>query len=85
MSRTAADIENLNYKLDKRGFRRDPRPIQCEACGERALFQYSLKLTSLGGRQIDWCHHCHVERAWVRRDAEERELDPGFDLEAFLA
>jgi hypothetical protein len=84
VSRSDADIENLNYKLDKRGFRRDPRPVVCDGCGERALFQYALKQTNLGGRQIEWCYACDLERAYTRRPDQERALDAGFSLESFL-
>ena len=62
MSRSQSDIQTLEWKLSKRGFMRDPRPIDCEGCGERAVFIYAIKHTNIGGRTIEWCHNCHAER-----------------------
>lgn len=85
MSRTQTDISTLEYKLTKRGFMRDPRPIECPACGERAVFQYAIKHTNIGGFSIDWCHACHNEQGFRRPGGGDRVEDPAFDLEAYLA
>ena len=85
MSRSNAEIENLEFKLDKRGFKREIRPIFCEACGERANFIYAVKHTKMGGRMIEWCHACGNEVSWRRPDGDERVVDESFDLERFLA
>ncbi|MCG8425398.1 MAG: hypothetical protein MJE77_46555 [Proteobacteria bacterium] len=85
MSRTEADIEALQRKLAKRGFMRDPRPISCAECGQRAVFVYTIKHTNIGGRSIEWCHHCHSERGWTRPGGDDRVEDAGFDLDQFLA
>ncbi len=85
MSRTPAEITALEYKLAKRGFRRDPRPVACEPCGERAVFLYALKHTNIGGRTIEWCHACHTERGWTRPGGGDRVEDAVFSLEQFLA
>lgn len=85
MSRTGSEISALEWKLQKRGFLRNPRPVTCEKCGERASFEYSIKHTNIGGRTIEWCHHCHHERGWTRPGGGDRVEDHHFDLEQFLA
>ena len=85
MSRTDSEISQLEYKLMKRGFQRDPRPIDCIACGVRATFIYSLKHTTLGGRSIELCHACDHERSWRRPGGGDRVEDEDFDLNGFLA
>ena len=85
MSRTDSEIQTLEYKLSKRGFMRDPRPIFCDACGERAVFIYALKHTNIGGRSIEWCHACDREWGYRRPGGGDRELDEDFDLATFLA
>lgn len=84
MTWSAAAVQNLEYKLQKRGFGRDPYPINCEKCEERAVLIYSLKHTNLGGRTIEWCHHCHDVRSYSRDSDGERIEQPHFDLEQFL-
>lgn len=85
MSRSGPEIATLEYKLDKRGFRRDPRPIDCHACGERAVFIYAIKHTNIGGRSIEWCHHCDDQRGFTRPGGGDRVEEDHFDLERFLA
>ena len=85
MSRTDAEIENLEYKLKKRGLTRDPIPVGCDACGVRAVFLYATKQTNIGGRTISWCHACQHERGWRRPGGGDQVEDADFDLEAFLA
>lgn len=84
MSRSPSDISNLEYKLKKRAFARDPYPLSCDSCEERAVFIYALKHTNTGGRTIEWCHHCHRVRGFTRDREGDRVEQPGFDLEAFL-
>lgn len=84
MSRTAAELDNLEHKLGKRGFRRELRPIFCDDCGERTLYVYALAHTNIGGRSIEICHGCDVVRSWRRPDGGDRVEDTGFDLDAFL-
>ena len=85
MSRSESEIDTIEFKLDKRGFKRELRPIFCESCGERASFVYAIKHTNIGGRMIEWCHACGREVSWRRPDGDERIADEGFDLEQFLA
>ena len=84
VTRSASDVANLEYKLKKRGFGRDPFPIECVVCSERAVFIYALKHTNLGGRSIEWCHHCQHIRAYTRDRDGDRVEESGFDLEQFV-
>ncbi len=79
------DLETLEYKLNKRGFRRDDLLLhQCEKCTEQAVASYIIAGKS-GGRDIKLCLHCGDSRSW-RSGAglQERIEDVGFDLRAFL-
>jgi hypothetical protein len=80
------DLESLQYKLRKRGFKvDDPQFHPCPDCGVQAVSRYVI-LGRSGGRDITLCLECGVARSW-RSNAgmEEREEDVGFDLRAFLA
>ncbi len=85
MSRTPSQVDTLEYKLGKRGFRREPRPTTCASCGQMALFHYALPHTNLGGRVIDWCHACDQERSWTRPDGDTLVEQADFTIEGFLA
>ena len=85
MSRNQNEVDTLEYKLGKRGFLKDPRPVQCDSCGERARFSYAIKHTNIGGRWIEWCHACQEERGFRRGGDGEPVEDADFDLEQFLA
>lgn len=80
-----ADLSTLEYKLQKRGFRRDDVLLHtCETCGEQAVLRYVIAGRS-GGRDISLCQACGEARSW-RSGAglEQREEDLDFDLRAFL-
>jgi hypothetical protein len=80
-----ADLATLEYKLTKRGFRRDDVLLhECASCQTRAVATYIIAGKS-GGRDISLCLECGAARSW-RSGAglEKREEDPGFDLRAFL-
>ena len=79
------DLATLEYKLAKRGFRRDDLLLhECEACHERAVFTYVIAGKS-GGRDIRICAECGVARSWRSvAGLEEREEDTAFDLATFL-
>lgn len=85
MSRTSSEVSAIEYKIGKRGFQKDPRPIFCELCGERAVFIYALKHTNIGGRSIEWCHACQNERSFTRPGGGDRVEEEDFDLERFFA
>lgn len=80
------DLQTLEYKLTKRGFRRDDLLLHaCQKCGhEQAVASYIIA-GKVGGRDIKLCLHCGDSRSW-RSGAglTEREEDVGFDLRAFL-
>ena len=81
-----ADLAALEYKLTKRGFRRDDVFLHvCAACNEQAVATYVNTAGRTGGRDIALCLACGDARSW-RSGAglEAREQDLGFDLRAFL-
>jgi hypothetical protein len=80
-----ADIDTLEYKLRKRGFRRDDVLLhECAACREPAVATYVI-MGKTGGRDITICLACGAARSW-RSSAglEQRTEDEAFDLRAFL-
>jgi hypothetical protein len=79
------DLDTLEYKLGKRGFRREDAYFhECTACHERAVARYVVA-GKTGGRDISLCQACGVVRSWRSVPGlEAREEDPGFDLRAFL-
>jgi hypothetical protein len=79
------DLETLEYKLKKRGFRQtDVLHHECPACKENAVRIYGIG-GKLGGRDIRLCLACGACKSF-RNSAgmEERAEDAGFDLDAFL-
>ncbi|HUJ58240.1 MAG TPA: hypothetical protein VLX92_07100 [Kofleriaceae bacterium] len=80
-----ANLDQLEYKLAKRGFRRDDLLLhECTTCHEQAVATYVIA-GKAGGRDISLCLACGIARSW-RSGAglEQRVEDPGFDLAAFL-
>jgi len=79
------DLGTVEYKLAKRGFRRDDVLLHdCEACKERAVLTYVIAGRS-GGRDIKICQACGDARSWRSvAGLESRERDMDFDLERFL-
>jgi hypothetical protein len=80
------DLATLEYKLSKRGFRRDDMYFHvCESCKEKAVATYIISKGKIGGRDISLCLHCGVARSWRSvAGMEDRQEDIGFDLRAFL-
>jgi len=80
-----ADLQTLEYKLSKRGFRRDDVFLhKCDKCEEQAVATYVIAGRS-GGRDIKLCLACGDARSWRSvAGLESREEDAGFDLRAFL-
>jgi hypothetical protein len=79
------DMEALEYKLKKRGFRRDDMFLHpCETCKEQAVITYIIAARQ-GGRDISLCLACGISRSW-RSGAglDNRTEDVGFDLRTFL-
>ncbi len=79
------DLGTIEYKLGKRGFRRDDLFLhRCEKCEEQAVLSYVIQGRS-GGRDIRLCQHCGDARSWRSvAGLQEREEDLAFDLRAFL-
>jgi hypothetical protein len=85
VSDAVPDLETLEYKLGKRGFRRNDVFLhECDECHVQAVIRYATA-GKTGGRDIALCQACGVTKSW-RSGAglEQRELDVGFDLRAFL-
>ena len=82
---TDAEIEAIEYKLRKRGFRRDDVLLhECASCKEPAVATYVIA-GKTGGRDITLCLACGVARSW-RSGAglQQRVEDDNFDLQTFL-
>lgn len=79
------DLATLEFKLSKRGFRREDRFVhECTECHEQAVLKYVLSGRT-GGRDISLCQACGVARSWRSvAGLEAREEDAGFDLRKFL-
>jgi hypothetical protein len=80
-----ADLETLQAKLKKRGFRQDDMFLHdCPACAEKAVVIYAISGRA-GGRDIRLCFACGDSRSWrAGAGMDGREQDPTFDLRAFL-
>jgi hypothetical protein len=79
------DLATLEYKLKKRGFRRDDLLLhECTDCKEQAVLTYII-MSKTGGRDIRMCQACGVVRSFrSAAGLEERVEDVGFDVRAFL-
>jgi len=79
------DLPTLEYKLGKRGFRRDDVFLhECASCKEQAMVTYIIA-GKTGGRDIKLCLACGVSRSWRSGQLlDDRVEDIGFDLRAFL-
>lgn len=80
-----ADLDTLEYKLKKRGFRRDDVLLhECVNCKTQAVATYVIAGKS-GGRDIELCLECgHARSHRSVAGLEQRVEDEGFDLRAFL-
>ena len=79
------DLDTLEYKLKKRGFRRDDVLLhECRECKENAVATYVIMGKS-GGRDISLCLACGKSWSWRSvAGLEQRVEDPDFDLREFL-
>jgi len=82
---TQNQLDTYEYKLRKRGFRRDDLFLHvCPDCEAKAILTYVIAGRQ-GGRDIRLCGECGVARSWRSvAGLEERVEDPGFDLTTFL-
>lgn len=85
MALTQNQLDTYEYKLRKRGFRRDDVLLHdCPDCRAKAVLTYVISGRS-GGRDIRLCAECGAARSWRSvAGLEDRAEDPAFDLEAFL-
>jgi hypothetical protein len=79
------DLDALERKLSKRGFRRDDVYLhECPECHEQAVLKYAIGGRT-GGRDISLCQACGDAKSWRSvAGLESREQDVGFDLRKFL-
>jgi len=80
-----SDLGTLEHKLSKRGFRREDGYLHdCTECHEQAVRKY-VTAGRTGGRDISLCQACGAATSWRSvAGLESRELDPDFNLHAFL-
>lgn len=85
MSDAIPDLEALERKLTKRGFRRNDVFLhECPECHVQAVLKYGAA-GKTGGRDIAMCQACGDVKSWRSvAGLEQREQDVGFDLRAFL-
>jgi hypothetical protein len=79
------ELETLEYKLKKRGFKQaDLYHHECPSCKESAVRIYSI-MAKTGGRDIRLCLACGTCTSYRSvAGMESREQDASFDLEKFL-
>ena len=85
MALTQNQLDTYEFKLRKRGFRRDDVLLHdCPECSAKAVLTYFIA-GRRGGRDIRLCAECGASHSW-RSPAglESREEDPAFDIETFL-
>lgn len=85
MPLTQNQLDTYEYKLRKRGFRRDDVLIHdCPDCKAKAVLTYIIAGRS-GGRDIRLCAECGAAHSWRSvAGLDSREEDAAFDLDAFL-
>lgn len=84
---TQNELDTYEYKLRKRGFRRDDLFLHdCADCkASRSVLTYVIAGKS-GGRDIRLCLECGIAHSFrSAAGLEGREEDVGFDLKTFLA
>ena len=86
MPLTQNELDTYEYKLRKRGFRRDDVFLHdCPDCQAKAVLTYIIA-GKQGGRDIRLCTECGTAHSF-RSGAGmgDRVQDDGFDLATFLA
>lgn len=85
MPLTDRELETIEYKLKKRGFKQgDVYHHECPTCKEKAVRIYTI-LAKTGGRDIRLCLACGKSTSFrASAGMEGREEDANFDLETFL-
>jgi transcription elongation factor Elf1 len=85
MPLTDRELETIEYKLKKRGFKQgDVYHHECPTCNEKAVRIFTI-LAKTGGRDIRLCLACGKATSFrASAGMEGREEDANFDLETFL-
>ena len=85
MGLTQNELDTYEYKLRKRGFRRDDVLLHtCPDCEAKAVLTYIISGRQ-GGRDIRLCAECGKSRSFRSvAGLGERSEDPAFDLATFL-
>jgi hypothetical protein len=78
------EIEDIQRKLKKRGFKTDGVRERCEGCSVNGVWIYKIS-SRTGGRDIKWCLACGTIRSWKRTSDDKLAEDTSFDLQKFLA
>jgi hypothetical protein len=80
------ELDTYEYKLRKRGFRRDDLYMHdCADCSAKQTVLTYVISGKGGGRDIKLCLECGKARSFRSvAGLESREEDPGFDLATFL-
>ncbi|HEY0191073.1 MAG TPA: hypothetical protein VGC42_08120 [Kofleriaceae bacterium] len=86
MAISELDLDAIERKLSKRGFRRDDIYLhECPECHEKAVLRYIIAKSRTGGRDIALCQACGDSKSWRSvAGMESREQDLEFDLHKFL-
>ena len=86
MALTQNELDTYEFKLRKRGFRRDDLFLHdCPDCSaQKQVLTYVISGRG-GGRDIKLCLECGKARSFRSASGlETREEDPAFDLKTFL-
>jgi transcription elongation factor Elf1 len=83
---TQAELDTYEFKLRKRGFRRDDLFMHdCPDCNAQKQVLTYVIAGRQGGRDIKLCLECGKSRSFRSGSGlQTREEDPGFDLKTFL-
>ena len=86
MALSQNELDTYEYKLRKRGFRRDDLYMHdCPDCNAKQQVLTYIISGKGGGRDIKLCLECGKSRSFRSvAGLEAREEDPGFDLATFL-
>ena len=86
MALTQSELDTYEFKLRKRGFKRDDLYMHdCADCNAKQQVLTYIISGKGGGRDIKLCLECGKARSFRSvAGLEAREEDPGFDLATFL-
>jgi len=83
---TQSELDTYEYKLRKRGFRRDDVFLHdCPDCKAKSAVLTYIIAGKVGGRDIRLCGECGSAHSSRQSGLADRVEDVGFDLKTFLA